>query len=258
MHVDIRGVTHSYARQGGRAAGNDVLREITLGIREGEFLCLLGPSGCGKSTLLRLIAGMEKPVSGEIEAFGRKVAGPSPERGLIFQDYALFPWLTVRQNIDFGLEMRGTRKKEREETIARYLQLFGLEECGDFYPKQLSGGMRQRVAIARSLCLSPRLLLMDEPFAALDAMLRHKLQDDLLGIWARERITFVLVTHDVEEAVYLADRIVLMTPHPGRVRGIVPVTLPRPRRRESGEFAALRASVLARLTADPALVGEDA
>ncbi|MGF7033637.1 ABC-type nitrate/sulfonate/bicarbonate transport system ATPase subunit [Paenibacillus mucilaginosus] len=246
MQVDVGRVTHGYGGAGGHPF-TEVLRDVSFGIREGEFLCLLGPSGCGKSTLLKLIAGMERPRAGTIEAGGRPVKGTSPERGFIFQDYALFPWLTVRQNIAFGLQMQGVRGMAQTETVSRYLALFRLEESADFYPKQLSGGMRQRVAIARSLCLKPRLLLMDEPFAALDAMLRHKLQDDLLEIWSRERITFVLVTHDVEEAVYLADRIVLLTPRPGRVQGIVPVGLPRPRRRESGEFAAVRADILARL-----------
>lgn len=242
MHIEVRQAAKTYDSGGRRRI--EALSGIDLSIADREFVCLLGPSGCGKSTLLRLIAGIEASSSGSILCDGLPVSGPSPQRGFIFQDYALFPWLTVRQNIRFGLQMRKETKSESRAIVERYMQLFGLTEAAGLYPKQLSGGMRQRVAIARALCLQPRLLLMDEPFAALDALLRHNLQEEMVRVWQREKVTIVFVTHDVEEAIFLADRIVVMTPRPGTIKAIVPVELPRPRSRTNSRFVELRAGIL--------------
>ncbi|ALS25811.1 nitrate ABC transporter ATP-binding protein [Paenibacillus sp. 32O-W] len=242
MNVEVRQAGKTYRT--GTAQTVEALRPITLNIRDREFVCFLGPSGCGKSTLLKLIAGIEPADSGEIVCDGVKVKGTSTDRGFIFQDYALFPWLTVKHNILFGLRARKENKQESHKIAESFIRLFGLSEVSHLYPNQLSGGMRQRVAIARALCLKPKLLLMDEPFAALDALLRQKLQEELVRIWSHEQITFVFVTHDVEEAVYLADRIVVMTPRPGTVKEIVPVNLPRPRNRTDADFVRLRARLL--------------
>ncbi|WP_127532856.1 ABC transporter ATP-binding protein [Paenibacillus kobensis] len=242
MHIEVREAAKTYYSGGKKWI--DALSGIDLSIRDREFVCLLGPSGCGKSTLLRLIGGIEAASSGTVLCDGKPVVGPSPQRGFIFQDYALFPWLTVRQNIRFGLQMRKETKNKSRAIAEQYMQLFGLEEAASLYPKQLSGGMRQRVAIARALCLQPRLLLMDEPFAALDAMLRHNLQEEMVRVWQREKVTVVFVTHDVEEAIFLADRIVVMTPRPGTIRAVVPVELPRPRSRTDSRFVELRAGIL--------------
>lgn len=242
MHVEIKHVTKTYLS--GAAREIRALKNVSLTIGQREFVCLLGPSGCGKSTLLKLIAGTETASEGQVLFEGEKIGGPSTDRGFIFQDYALFPWLKVRDNIRFGLRMKGFRKKEQNDIVDHYLRLLGLEHAAHMYPKELSGGMSQRVAIARALCLRPKLLLMDEPFAALDAILRRKLQDEAARIWAKENITFVLVTHDVEEAIYLADRIIVMTPGPGRIKEQIDVTLPRPRSRTEAGFNALRNRLL--------------
>jgi NitT/TauT family transport system ATP-binding protein len=242
LHVEIKQAGKGFEANGGQ--WTRALTGVNLTIHDGEFICLLGPSGCGKSTLLKTIAGIERVDEGTVQCDGKQVNGPSTDRGVIFQDYALFPWLTVRQNIRFGLRMRKLDKRRRREITDHYLELFGLTEAAHWYPKQLSGGMRQRVAIARALCLNPGLLLMDEPFAALDALLRQRLQEELVRIWQRENITFVFVTHDVEEAIFLADRIVIMTPRPGRIKELVPVGLPRPRLRTDPAFVELRAEIL--------------
>ena len=238
MHVDISGVTKQY--EAGTGSQVSALYDISLSIGDAEFVCILGPSGCGKSTLLKLIAGLEQPSQGQITFDNDKWRGTATERGFIFQDYALFPWLTVRDNIRFGLQMQRVLRKRQQEIVNEYLQSFGLADAAHLYPKQLSGGMSQRVAIARALCLKPKLLLMDEPFAALDAILRQKLQEEVDRIWAKEKITFILVTHDVEEAIYLADRIVVMTQGPGRVKQTVSVDIPRPRIRTDSDFVELR------------------
>jgi NitT/TauT family transport system ATP-binding protein len=205
------------------------LVDINLRIEEGEFVCLLGPSGCGKSTLLKIIAGLIPATSGRITINGRPVNGPGPERAVVFQDYALFPWMTVRDNVEFGLEARRLPVAERREVSSRLLKVVGLSDFAERFPHQLSGGMKQRVSIARALAVDPSLLLMDEPFGALDAQTRHLLQDELLRVWREYRKTVVFVTHSIEEAIYLSDRIVVMTARPGRVKQIMVVPEARPR-----------------------------
>ena len=224
------------------------MEDINLTINDGELICLLGPSGCGKTTLLRLIAGLDQPTSGEIVANGEVVEKPSGDRAVIFQQYSLFPWLTVLQNVTFGLEM--TNPGNKEENIAaaeRYLKSVGLIEFKDSYPHELSGGMKQRVAIIRSLLNHSPILLMDEPFSALDMQNRHKLQEQLIGVWKRFENTIVFVTHDVDEAVYLADKIVILDKNPGKIANIVEVNIERPRKRDSEEFIALQDSIVENL-----------
>jgi NitT/TauT family transport system ATP-binding protein len=212
------------------------LVDINLRIEEGEFVCLLGPSGCGKSTLLKIIAGLIPATSGRITINGRPVSGPGPERAVVFQDYALFPWMTVRDNVEFGLEARRLPAAERREVSSRLLKVVGLSDFAERFPHQLSGGMKQRVSIARALAVDPSLLLMDEPFGALDAQTRHLLQDELLRVWREYRKTVVFVTHSIEEAIYLSDRIVVMTARPGRVKQIMVVPEARPRDMASVEM----------------------
>jgi NitT/TauT family transport system ATP-binding protein len=212
------------------------LVDINLRIEEGEFVCLLGPSGCGKSTLLKIIAGLIPATSGRITINGQPVSGPGPERAVVFQDYALFPWMTVRDNVEFGLEARRLPLAQRREVSSRLLQVVGLSDFAQRFPHQLSGGMKQRVSIARALAVDPSLLLMDEPFGALDAQTRHLLQDELLRVWREYRKTVVFVTHSIEEAIYLSDRIVVMTARPGRVKQIMVVPEARPRDMASVEM----------------------
>jgi NitT/TauT family transport system ATP-binding protein len=223
-------------------AGRQVvaLQDITLQIPGGQFACLLGPSGCGKSTLLNAVAGFSMPSSGAISANGQLVTGPGPERGMVFQEYALFPWMTVEQNVGFGLEIKGMRKAEIGRRVADLLGLLSLTDFRQRYPKDLSGGMRQRVAIARVLALDSPIMLMDEPFGALDALTRRNLQDELLRIWAELKKTIIFVTHSIEEAIYLADRIVVMTYRPGTVKRDLMVDLPRMRDPAAPEFNALK------------------
>ena len=235
--LDIDGVTKSFAFQG---APVTALAAADLRVRKGEFICLIGPSGCGKSTLLRLIAGFETPSGGSLKMWDKPVGGPGPERGMVFQDYGLFPWLTVSQNIGFGPAARGALKSEVARVASRFTSLVGLDRFRDAYPHQLSGGMKQRVAIARVLANDAEVVLMDEPFGALDAMTREKLQDDLLRIWEENKLTVLFVTHAIEEAILLADRIVVMSPVPGRIVSDDEVDLPRPRDPTSPEFNALR------------------
>ncbi|MCX8522088.1 MAG: ABC transporter ATP-binding protein, partial [Rhodoferax sp.] len=207
---------------------------------QGQFVCLLGPSGCGKSTLLNAIAGFSLPSSGSISAGGQAVSGPGPERGMVFQEYALFPWMTVEKNIAFGLEIKGLGAAQIQQTVRTLLEKLGLYDFRSRYPKDLSGGMRQRVAIARILALDSPILLMDEPFGALDALTRRNLQDELLRIWAELGKTVIFVTHSIEEAIYLADRIVVMTYRPGTVKRDLLVDLPRLRDPASAAFNALK------------------
>ncbi|MCO5157495.1 MAG: ABC transporter ATP-binding protein [Aquamicrobium sp.] len=212
------------------------LAAVDLTIQENEFLCLLGPSGCGKTTLLNLIAGFISPTTGRISIEGAPISKPGPDRGVVFQDYSLFGWLTVRGNVEFGPRMAGISAKERRELADYYLSLVGLTKFAEKYPFELSGGMKQRVAIARSLVTKPRVLLMDEPFAALDAMTRSTLQSEVLDIQRAEKKTVVFVTHNIGEAIFLADRIVVMSPHPGRVQEVINVDFPRPRTRTTSSF----------------------
>ncbi|MBB3120550.1 ABC transporter ATP-binding protein [Pseudoduganella violacea] len=216
------------------------LKNITLEIPQGQFVCLLGPSGCGKSTLLNAVAGFSLPSSGSITVDGREVTAPGPERGMVFQEYALFPWMTVADNIAFGLEIKGLDKARIKATVDQLLQMLSLSDFRSRYPKDLSGGMRQRVAIARVLALDSPIMLMDEPFGALDALTRRNLQDELLRIWAELKKTIIFVTHSIEEAIYLADRIVVMTYRPGTVKRDLLVELPRLRDPASAEFNALK------------------
>jgi len=220
------------------------LSDISLDIEPKEFICLLGPSGCGKTTLLRTIGGLEKATSGCIAINNHKVSGPDPMMAMIFQEYSLFPWRTIRDNIAFGLEIRNVPREEREEAVDTYLSLVGLTEFADSYPYELSGGMRQRVAVARALAINPGILLMDEPFGALDAQTRNMMQRELLDIWEKTKKTIIFVTHSVDEAVFLADRIVVLTPRPGTIRDIIPIDLPRPRDRTSEDFLRIRRFVL--------------
>jgi len=216
------------------------LKDINLDIPNGQFVCLLGPSGCGKSTLLNAVAGFSLPSTGVIAADGKPITGPGPERGMVFQEYALFPWMTVEQNVAFGLGIKGM---DKTAIRARVLQLLGKLGLADFrhrFPKDLSGGMRQRVAIARVLALDSPIMLMDEPFGALDALTRRNLQDELLRIWAELKKTIIFVTHSIEEAIYLADRIVVMTYRPGTVKRDLMVTLPRLRDPSAPEFNVLK------------------
>ncbi len=224
----------------GTPRAHEALRGIDLDIGQGEFIALLGPSGCGKSTLLYLVAGLEESSGGEIWSFGDRVEAPSPERSLIFQETSLFPWLSVWQNVSFGLSLRGTSAGARREAAQIALQRVGLAEAMDKRPDELSGGMRQRVAVARALAMRPRVLLMDEPFAALDVQTRAKMQEFLLDVWRSSGASVLFVTHHIDEAVALADRVVVFTSRPGRIKTIVPIDLPRPRDLFSREAEALR------------------
>jgi NitT/TauT family transport system ATP-binding protein len=215
------------------------LQDINLSIPAGQFVCLLGPSGCGKSTLLNAIAGFTPPSSGQILCNGRPISEPGPERGMVFQEYALFPWMTVAQNVGFGLELKGMPKAQIEARVTQLLQQLKLQDFAPRFPKDLSGGMRQRVAIARILALDSPIMLMDEPFGALDALTRRNLQDELLRLWAELKKTIIFVTHSIEEALYLADRIIVMTYRPGTIKRDLQPDLPRPRDPASPQFNAL-------------------
>lgn len=228
----------------------EALQDINLSIRDHEFVCFIGPSGCGKTTLLRIIAGLDDPSSGSVYLDGDLIMGPGPERGMVFQEYSLFPWRTVIDNIAFGLELKGVNKKERLERSKQYLKMVGLERFSDRYPHELSGGMKQRVAIARALVNDPKALLMDEPFGALDAQTRNIMQSELLRIWEEERSTVVFVTHSVDEAIYLADRIVIMSARPGRIKDVISIDIPRPRVRTSTEVNGIRDRILADLKSE--------
>lgn len=222
----------------------NAIEKINLSIAEGEFFCLVGPSGCGKSTLLNMIAGLEPFSTGEIRLDGNLVDGPSPDRVVVFQEGGLFPWLTVRENVEYGLKIRGVPAASRHELSRYYLKLVHLDKFRDAYVHELSGGMRQRVAIARGLILEPRILLMDEPFAALDTQTRDLLVEELRGIWSKIRNTVLFVTHNVREAVYLGDRVVSMSYRPGRVKKIYPVNIQRPRDPDSPEIESLIRSIV--------------
>jgi NitT/TauT family transport system ATP-binding protein len=225
-----------------KTPGKDViaLKDINLEIKQGEFVCLLGPSGCGKSTLLNAVAGFALPSDGEITVEGKNIIGPGPDRGMVFQEYALFPWMSISQNIAFGLEVQRKSKSEIDSTVNQLLALLHLTDFRDRFPKDLSGGMRQRVAIARVLALDSPIMLMDEPFGALDALTRRNLQDELLRIWEKLGKTILFVTHSIEESIYLADRIVVMTYRPGTVKRDHIVEIPRPRDPASPEFNKLK------------------
>jgi NitT/TauT family transport system ATP-binding protein/sulfonate transport system ATP-binding protein len=220
------------------------LMPVDLSVAENDFITILGPSGCGKSTLLRIIAGLDHPSEGRVLLDGREVRGPGPDRGMVFQSYTLFPWLTVAENIAFGLREKGVSEAERKEIVANYVQLVGLKGFENHWPKQLSGGMQQRTAIARALANDPEILLLDEPFGALDNQTRGLMQELLLGIWEREKKTVLFVTHDIEEAIFMASRVVVMSARPGRIKSDVAVDLPHPRSytiKTSPEFSEFKA-----------------
>jgi ABC-type nitrate/sulfonate/bicarbonate transport system ATPase subunit len=241
----VRGVSKTF-----RAADDSpvlVLDNVSLEIGAGELVSLIGQSGCGKSTLLRLIAGLDPPTVGELRVGNDPITGPSAERGLVFQDPSLFPWLSVRRNIQAGLVARGVLRAHRGE-VEEFMRLVGLETSADVYPHQLSGGMAQRAALARALVNHPRVLLLDEPLGALDQFTRMRLQDEILRLWRARGTTMVLVTHDIDEAIYMSDRIALMTPRPGRIDRVVDVSLPRPRLRNDRRFLEFRAELLERLS----------
>ncbi len=233
------------------------IEDITLKVRENEFLVIVGPSGCGKSTFLYLAAGFEEPTSGEILLDGRRIEGPGPDRGFVFQEFALYPWKTVLENVSFGLEIQGMDKKAAREKAREYIRTIGLSGFENAYPHTLSGGMKQRVGIARALAYDPEVLLMDEPFGSLDAQTKKLMQQELLRIWAKTRKTVVYVTHSVVEATYLADRVVVLTARPSRVKGIVEVNIPRPRSYTDEKYLSIRERILGLLDEEVAKAFEE-
>jgi NitT/TauT family transport system ATP-binding protein len=227
--LDVRGLCKTFqARQGMVEA----LRDINFKVHRREFICVIGPSGCGKSTLIRILAGLDYPTGGAVVLDDHAVSGPGPDRGMVFQNYTLFPWLTVKKNVMFGPQMKGQRYADCEAEARKWIKMVGLERFEDAYPSTLSGGMKQRVAIARALANQPRIMLMDEPFGALDAQTRAQMQTYLKQIWMKVDVTILFITHDLDEAIYLADRIVVLDAHPGRVAEIIEVPLPQPRTTE--------------------------
>ena len=253
-HIEIRDVSLVYDTPSGRVPAVDT---VSFDIATSEFVCIVGPSGCGKSTLLNIIAGFISPTGGQIRIGGKAVTGHGMDRGVVFQDFAqLFPWRTALGNVAFGLEMKGVPKQERDTIALEQLALVKLDKFARSYPHHLSGGMQQRVAIARALAYNPAVLLMDEPFAALDALTRDDMQRLLADVWRETRKTVIYVTHNVAEAVYLADRVVVMTPHPGRVKIELPIPLARPRDPLSVEFLQYQKSLLQHLGHEPAAASE--
>ncbi|MEP9378728.1 ABC transporter ATP-binding protein [Aquabacter sp. CN5-332] len=242
---EFRHVTHEFAVRSG--AATRALDDITCDVRPGEFLCIIGPSGCGKTTLLNMMAGFTQPTRGEVHYRGGAITGPGPDRTVMFQDYGLFPWMSAAENIAFGLAAEGLRRYALAARVRRFVEMVHLAGFEDRYPDQLSGGMRQRVSIARALAPDPDVVLMDEPFAALDSLTRDLLQEELLGIWAGSGKTFVLITHNIEEAIFLADRILVMRARPGRIKASIDIDLPRPRapemRTRDPAFLALKEQV---------------
>ena len=212
-----------------KSGDTTALQKTSFTIDDGEFVTILGPSGCGKSTVLRIVAGLEEATTGEVLLDGQPIDGPGPDRGMVFQSYTLYPWLTVKENISFGLKFKGAKQKERDDLARHYLQLIGLEGFENHYPVQLSGGMKQRVAIARALANDPKVLLMDEPFGALDAQTRNIMQEVLLKAWEKSKKTILFITHDVDESIFLADSVYVMTARPGRLKKKVPIDIARPR-----------------------------
>jgi NitT/TauT family transport system ATP-binding protein len=246
MSVELLGVGKHF--QDARGGERIVLKDVNLTLPEKSFTCLLGPSGCGKTTLMNLVAGFDKPCSGSVAIDGVPVQGPHPSRSVIFQDYGLFPWRTALGNVLFALEAKGERGKKARATAIHYLELVGLGQAAHQHPQQLSGGMRQRVALARALAVQPDMLLMDEPFAALDTFTRFRLQDELLRLWAERRPTVIFVTHDIDEAVYLAERVLVMAPDPGRITHDFAIDLQRPCDRTHPLFLEARGKIFQALS----------
>ena len=241
MYIEIDDVSKVYEQNAGSAV--KALDGVKLSVSQSEFICLLGPSGCGKTTLLNLIAGFEKPSSGTIKVDYKEVKAPSIKYVTIFQSYGLLPWRTVQGNVELGLESLGYDKKRVREIASAYIEMVGLSDFHKHHPYQLSGGMQQRVAIARALAVDPEIIFMDEPFGALDAMTRMKMQDEISSIWEKKRKTIIFVTHDIDESVFLADRIIIMTPYPGRIKSIINVPLARKRDRTDPDFLKIRDKV---------------
>ena len=243
--IELRGVSHSYVRGASPVAA---FRDLSLSVGTGEFVSIVGPSGCGKTSLLFGVAGFLRPTHGRILVDGMAVAGPGPDRGVVFQSFALFNWLTVRENIEFGLRMRGVEMRKRRARSDELLTMVGLSRFADRYPYELSGGMRQRTAISRALATDPDILLMDEPFAALDAQSREMMQEELVRIWEETRKTVLFVTHSIDEAIYLSSRVIVLTSRPGKVKHMLEVALPAPRYdphiRTSAAFAAAKELIL--------------
>lgn len=239
----ITGVSKDFPTLDGAGVRTVALENVSLTVGAGELVSLVGPSGCGKSTLLRLLAGLDSPSAGELAVGSEMITSPSAERGLVFQDPNLFPWLTVRGNIESGLVARGKLHEKRHE-VNEFMRLVGLEAFANAFPHHLSGGMAQRVALARALINHPKVLLLDEPLGALDAFTRMRMQDEVLRLWQARRTTMLLVTHDIDEAIYMSDKIVIMTPRPGRIERSIEVLLNRPRQRSSADFLSLRSDIL--------------
>ena len=240
VKVKIDNVVKKYSGRNGEMVA---LNGVSLDIHENEFVCVVGPSGCGKSTLLNIIAGLHEPTSGQVLVDGQAVSGPGPDRGVVFQQYALFPWLTVQKNVEFGLKLQGMSQDKAEQEAKKYIKMVDLEQFAQSYPKELSGGMKQRVAIARAYAINPKVLLMDESFGALDAQTRTQLQTELLKTWEKEQKTCFFITHDVEEAIILAQRVIIMSARPGRIKEVVEINIPYPRTQEtkmSKEFLDLK------------------
>jgi ABC-type nitrate/sulfonate/bicarbonate transport system ATPase subunit len=245
----IDGITRTFPARG-RTPPTLALQPTSLSVAPGEFVAILGPSGCGKSTLLRIVAGLDRPTAGTVSLDGRPVAGPGPDRGMVFQSYTLFPWLTVERNIRYGLVERGLPEAEQAAIAARFIARTGLAGFENHWPRQLSGGMQQRTALARALANDPEILLLDEPFGALDHQTRELMQELLLEIWQGDRKTVLFVTHDIDEAIFLANRVLVMSARPGRIKAEVPVPLPYPREwtvKTTPEFGALKARLMAEI-----------
>jgi NitT/TauT family transport system ATP-binding protein len=256
--LDVQNLGRQFSSDNGYVAA---LEGVSFQAHRRELICIIGPSGCGKSTLIRILAGLDQPTAGQMLLDGKPVHGPGPDRGMVFQGYTLFPWRTVLENVMFGLEMRGLRRTAAEQEALEWVEIVGLRRFVNAYPHELSGGMKQRVAIARALANRPRILFMDEPFAALDAQTRAQMQSYLIQLWKQIDITIVFVTHDLEEAVYLADRILVLGAHPGHVRELVEVALPRPRERSqmvSPLFMATKRHLESLIHGAPALDREEA
>jgi len=253
--INIKGVSKVFNTEQGQRL--QALEPVSLKIKENDFICLVGPSGCGKSTLLRIMAGLEQASSGQILYRGNMITRPDKRLGMVFQEYSLLPWRTVLDNVGLGLEFARKPAKYCREIAFKYLELVGLENFADSYPYELSGGMRQRVAIARALANDPDVLLMDEPFGALDAHTRIILQKELLNIWEANRKTIVFVTHSVDEAIYLSDRIVVMTAGPGNIKELIDVSMPRPRDRANPTYGKLSARILDMLEEEVASQGKE-
>ncbi len=255
--LEVRGLGKRYRSAQGEV---EALRGIDFSVHRREFVCVIGPSGCGKSTLIRILAGLDQHTEGEALLDGKPITGPGQDRGMVFQGYSLFPWLTVKKNVMFGPRMKGQSDDQAERDARLWLELVGLEKFADAYPHQLSGGMRQRVAIARALVNQPRILLMDEPFGALDAQTRARMQSHLIEIWKNIDVTVLFITHDLDEAIYLADRILVLKAHPGEVQEVIEVPVPRPRtpaQFNSPEFQATKARLEALIHPAPEPAPED-